>query len=224
MKHILDNPIYNSLATAHHKFAKSFGQTNHYLEDIASFAGLKNNSAEDLNELYKNSVDGNLFIVFSIEQLQIPEKWKLITHIDMHQMVYDSVKFPEESSDYFDLNENHVQEMIALVDLTKPGPFKSRTIDLGNYTGIFDGEKLISMAGNRFNPAPYMEISAVCTHPDYLGKGYSKSIMNEQVKRIILNNQIPFLHVKSDNLAAIKLYEKVGFKFRTEMTAYVISR
>ncbi|MFC3563470.1 GNAT family N-acetyltransferase [Pedobacter jamesrossensis] len=225
MSHILDNPIYNSLITAHHKYSAGSENVKFYNKEIASFAGLKNNSIKDFEELYKISDANDLFIVFSKLKIEIPKSWKLITRIDMYQLVYQKNEIPEfDNISLRDLCETNVTEMTDLVNLTKPGPFRIRTIDLGNYTGIFEDDKLVSMAGHRFNPTPYTEISAVCTHPDYLGKGYAYILLCEQVKRILNKSEIPFLHVRSDNIAAVKLYQKVGFEIRTEMIAYVISK
>lgn len=111
-----------------------------------------------------------------------------------------------------------------MVQLTEPGPFLEKTIDFGNYTGVFEDGKLVSMAGHRFNPTPYTEVSAVCTHPNHLGKGYAYRLLREQIKRILAKNEIPFLHVRDDNEGAIKLYEKLGFNIRTSMIAYVIKK
>jgi ribosomal protein S18 acetylase RimI-like enzyme len=224
MNHILDNPIYNALNTAHSIYAEGNDSAKFYTKDITSFAGLKNNSPEDLNALYDMANKDEIFIFFKPTKIDLPAKWNLITHIDMLQLVYDHTTFPTGNHAFSDLKESHIEAMIELVKLTKPGPFLNRTIELGNYTGFFEGDDLVSMAGHRFNPTPYTEISAVCTHPDHLGKGYSYSLLCEQVKRILNKSEIPFLHVRNDNVGAIKLYEKVGFVIRTEMIAYVIQK
>jgi len=143
----------------------------------------------------------------------------------MFQFVFRSKEIPKTgATGITDLDLQHVTEMINLVELTKPGPFLARTIELSNYTGIFVDGKLASMAGHRFFPSPYREVSAVCTHPDHLGKGYAYKILQEQIKRILLRAEIPFLHVRNDNDGAIKLYRKLGFEIRTDMMAYVIRK
>lgn len=223
MNHVLDNPIYNALISGHKDFAKGGEKVKYYMEDIASFAGLKTYSAANFEELYQISLPESLFVVFSVIPLQIPKNWNVVNTIEMYQMVYPGKVIPQgEDIAHRRLAENNVAEMMDLVNLTKPGPFLERTIALGNYVGIFDEDKLIAMAGHRFNPTPYREISAVCTHPNHLGKGHSFALLNEQLKRILTDGEIPFLHVKQDNLGAIKLYEKLGFEIRTQMTAYVI--
>ncbi|KIA95377.1 hypothetical protein OC25_05895 [Pedobacter kyungheensis] len=225
MEHLLDNPIYHALNSAHGHFAKGVDEVKYYLKDIAAFAGLKDNSVENLQTLYEISEPDSLFVIFSKAPLTIPAFWTLLMHIDMFQLVYEGKNIPESTNeDLTDLDLNHVTEMTALVELTKPGPFLAKTIELSNYTGIFAENQLIAMAGHRFFPAPYREVSAVCTHPDHLGKGHAFKILQEQIRRILKREEIPFLHVKNDNLGAIKLYQKLGFKIRTEMTAYVIKK
>ena len=64
-----------------------------------------------------------------------------------------------------------IGEMLALVELTRPGPFSVRTVELGGYVGVFDGDRLVAMAGQRLAPPGFREISAVCTHPDFRGRG-----------------------------------------------------
>lgn len=225
MQHLLDNPIYNALSSAHHSISLGTAAVRYYFPAYASFAGLKDNSASNFEELYQISKPESFFIVFSIKPLEISNQWKLIKQINMFQLVYEHETLPTgDERELVDLNETHVEEMIALVQLTEPGPFLEKTIDFGNYTGVFEDGKLASMAGHRFNPTPYTEVSAVCTHPNHLGKGYAYRLLREQIKRILAKNEIPFLHVRDDNEGAIKLYEKLGFKIRTSMIAYVIKK
>lgn len=225
MEHILDNPIYNSLISAHGVFSSGTDNVKYYLEEVASFAGLKGNSKFDFETLYENSSLESLFIVFAPAPITIPEQWRLIAQIDMFQMIYESKEVPKGNDiDLKDLDKSHVAEMTALVELTQPGPFRPRTIELGNYTGVFNGGELVAMAGHRFNPTPYTEVSAVCTHPDHHGKGYAYELIREQIRRILAKSQTPFLHVRNDNHGAVKLYRKLGFDVRTEMIAYVIKK
>src|SRR5690349_2716945 len=135
MNHILDNPIYLALNSAHSNFSAGTDHVKYYLEEIAAFAGLKDNSTLDFDTLYENSPLESLFVVFTTSEVNIPDQWKLIARIDMFQMVYEAKEVPAGIDiDFVDLDKLHVDEMTALVELTQPGPFKSRTIELGNYT------------------------------------------------------------------------------------------
>jgi len=225
MEHILDNPIYNALISAHRIFSSGTGDVKYYLEDVASFAGLKNNSKFDFETLYENSPLDSLFVVFTPVPTNIPEQWRIVAQIDMFQMIYESKEVPLGAPIAFrDLQVSDIPEMTALVELTQPGPFRPRTIELGSYTGVFNGKELIAMAGHRFNPTPYTEVSAVCTHPDHKGKGYAYELIRKQIKRILAKSETPFLHVRNDNHSAVKLYKKLGFDVRTDMIAYVIKK
>ena len=105
-------------------------------------------------------------------------------------------------------------EMLALTALTKPGPFGTRTHELGTYIGLREKGKLVAMAGERLKVPGYTEISAVCTHPEHNGKGYAGLLMTEIMRRIRDRGETAFLHVRQDNARAITLYERLGFQAR----------
>lgn len=111
-----------------------------------------------------------------------------------------------------------------LAALTKPGPFNTRTIEFGHYHGIFDNGKLVAMTGQRLHIDNYTEVSAVCTHPDHLGKGYAAALIIHQLQLILSQGQKPFLHVRDDNDRAISLYERLGFKVNRSMNFYFMKK
>ena len=57
-----------------------------------------------------------------------------------------------------------VGEMLALVELTRPGPFAVRTVELGGYVGVFDDGALVAMAGERLR-APGLPRDQRGVHP-----------------------------------------------------------
>ncbi|MBK0382650.1 GNAT family N-acetyltransferase [Pedobacter sp. SD-b] len=223
MAHLLDNPIYNALISNHTQFSGAIEGPMFYQRDIAAFAGMQTYDERSFAKLYQQLPE--FFVLFHPAELNIPQQFKLTRKLEMRQFVYDHSFLPKgDDLPIVDLKQDDVPKMIELVNLTQPGPFLINTIALGNYTGIFKDDKLVAMAGHRFHPFNYVEVSAVCCHPDHLGKGYAHAIIREQIKRILASGNIPFLHVKKDNYGAIKLYEKLGFKERTKMNAYVIEK
>jgi predicted GNAT family acetyltransferase len=121
---------------------------------------------------------------------------------------------PNPGAEVLALGAPDSAEMIALTALTKPGPFGSRTHELGTYLGIRSEENLVAMAGERLKVPGYTEVSAVCTHPDHQGKGYAGILMTEVMKRIRDRGETPFLHVRGDNVRAVEIYKKLGFHQR----------
>jgi predicted GNAT family acetyltransferase len=122
------------------------------------------------------------------------------------------------------LNAADVPAMLALTSLTKPGPFSQRTIDFGLYIGIVEGNNLLAMAGERLHVKGYTEVSAVCTDPAHLGKGFASHLMSHACETVIQRGDIPFLHVKQDNTRAIAKYEHLGFSIRAAFYFAVIKR
>jgi ribosomal protein S18 acetylase RimI-like enzyme len=105
-------------------------------------------------------------------------------------------------------------DMVALTDLVFPGFFRARTLDMGAYYGIYDGARLAAMAGERMRLDGYQELSAVCTHPDYTGRGYARRLLALLCHSAFDRGFMPFLHVYEDNARAIGVYLKSGFARR----------
>ncbi|MFC0516491.1 GNAT family N-acetyltransferase [Mucilaginibacter angelicae] len=225
MEHVLDNPAWNALITGNKAFAGGNDITKYFPKEVSPFVATAEISAENFNLLYNTIPFESYFIFIAPHDIVIPEQWKILQYLKCLQMVFEG-EVPADVSDegLVPLTEQHVPQMLDLTKLTNPGPFAEQTIQFGHYRGIFDGDQLVAMAGQRLNPAPYAEISAVCTHPDYLGRGYAGKLLMNQVKRIKAASEIPFLHVKAENERAIKVYEKLGFVTRKEMSFYVLRK
>ena len=136
-------------------------------------------------------------------------------------MVFDAPSPAPSNHVFRKLTEADVPEMLALTKLTEPGPFLPRTIELGSYFGIHESGSLVAMAGERLHLTGFTEVSAVCTHPDFRGRGYGNALMSAVISRIMRRGETPFLHVKTDN-AAVRLYQKLGFRIRAQLHLAVI--
>lgn len=137
-------------------------------------------------------------------------------------MVWNGSAPPPAKHAIEDLNLTDVAEMLGLVELTQPGPFLRRTPELGTYLGIRERGQLVAMAGERIRPLGYTEISAVCTHPEYRGRGYASSLVSALIQKITKRDEIPFLHVRTENVGAISVYEKLGFKTRRVINVVIV--
>lgn len=211
---LLDNPVWSALSTTHASFAEGDSLAKRYPVEVAPFASTRDQSPESYDSLARLlGPEGTAAIPLATIPV-LPAGWTVVRKIDSAQMVWNRQTPPPVEHGFDELNISHVDEMLALVELTKPGPFSKRTPELGSYLGIHEAGRLVAMAGERLKPYRHTEISAVCTHPDYRGRGYASSLVSVLIQRITKRSEIPFLHVRTENPSAIRVYEKLGFKTR----------
>lgn len=218
MFHPLDNPIWNSLNSEDSKLNQGKGTIAIYDSEVSPFVGLNNwDSTSQLN-LFDFLPSGRTVSTLIAKPFDLSENWELIFSLGLYQMICNNPKpYTGHAASIESLGGNHIPAMLELTALTKPGPFTKRTIDFGNYVGIFESNQLVAMAGERLHLPNYTEISAVCTHPSNAGKGYAAVLVNHISKQIENTGKSAFLHVRQDNLRAINLYRGLGFEIRTEM-------
>jgi predicted GNAT family acetyltransferase len=70
---------------------------------------------------------------------------------------------------------------------------------------------------------PLHEVSGICTHPEFRGRGLARRLTSKLVRRQMRRGETPFLHVMSANTGAQALYEKMGFRSYRETVVRVIS-
>jgi ribosomal protein S18 acetylase RimI-like enzyme len=221
--HPLDNVIWKALTTRQAQFAERHGQACRFIPEVAPLAAFLEPTARAYESL-AGLVETGKTVALSLDEPYEPRQgWKLVAAALMPQMVHDGGGPPDVSSDTDDeivhheiveLGATDTSEMMALTALTKPGPFNKRTYELGTYLGIRCEKKLIAMAGERLKVPGYTEVSAVCTHPDHVGHGYAGLLMSKVMAGIYRRGEIPFLHVRGDNVRAIELYRRLGFERR----------
>lgn len=222
---LLQNPVFNALSTGDKQLSFGTAHVKYFDAEVSPYAGFPEEYEHGFAELHDLLPEGRRILFARPTPFVIPEGWQLQHEIKGLQFVYEGGKsITGDFSNIVPLTTAHVEEMIELVKLTKPGPFDKRTIEFGFYHGIFVDGQLAAMTGQRLHVEQYTEISAVCTHPDHLGKGYASALMQHQLQIILNNNQIPYLHVRADNDRAIAVYERLGFVVSRPMYFYFMKR
>ena len=219
--HLLDNAVWSSLSGPHAIFAETIGRARRYPMEISPFGAVEDQRDLDCwNDLHRLIGPGGT-VVLTANELHIPDNWEVIGGGTGQQMTGEDV-FGEKYEGVLVLGVGDVPEMLDLIALTQPGPFTSRTVELGQYVGFRVGGQLVAMAGCRMNPQGWVEISAVCTHPSHQRQGLAARMVRAVVAGMRTEANEPFLHVSAKNVGAIGLYEKLGFRVRMKSEFRVV--
>lgn len=228
--HPLDNPIWQALSTSQAYLAKTGKMARRFPNEVTSLGGFPEPVQDAYDSLASILDDVNATGLFFDSPQQPPAGWTIIAGAPLLQMIHKDGKMTASSASQsiagriVELAAADAPEMLALAQLTKPGPFGLRTRELGTYLGIRREGHLAAMAGERLRVPGFTEISAVCTHPDHLGRGYAATLMTTLLERIHGRGEAPFLHVRADNTRAIALYERLGFKKRVLLHFAVVRK
>lgn len=211
----LDNPVWASLTTTQAHLGNGDAFARRYHPDVAPFAALASDTPaayQALRKLLSAHEQVALLSTGPIGQVDALQR----THVGIvHQMVARHLEAgTTDTKDMIQLSRADAKDMLDLAQKTKPGPFSTRTGEMGNYIGIRDQGRLIAMAGERMRLDGYVEISAVCVDEEWRGKGLAGRLVKTLGRQIAQRGNAPFLHVFSDNLSAIGLYERLGFELR----------
>jgi ribosomal protein S18 acetylase RimI-like enzyme len=213
----LDNPAYASLCGAHAWLAQVRGRARRYPADVAPFLALPSPpSAQDWRDAAGLVAPGT-YVAARYHGAAPPDGWRAVQAFDLVQMIEERVT-GADCAEAIALGAEDVSEMLELVARTEPGPFLTRTVELGDYLGIRRDGELIAMAGERFSLDGWTEISAVCTAPDHQGRGLASRLVGALITSIQRRSERAFLHAMSSNTGAIRLYEALGFRVRQRAT------
>ncbi|MHB1617771.1 MAG: GNAT family N-acetyltransferase [Metallibacterium sp.] len=221
--HLLDNIIWNTLSGPHARFAAGMAQARRYARGFSPIVGFAEAESPDFDALAPFCAAGERLYCDRWSG-KAPPGWRIDAESTMFKMVWDaSVPAQDAAADAISLRPEHAGQALALAELTQPGPFGPRTPELGDYFGYFEAERLVAMAGERFQAGTLREISGVCTHPDFQGRGLARRLMLKLIRRQMQRGELPFLHVMRANIHARALYQRMGFRDHLETVVRVVS-
>lgn len=235
----LVNPALRALTGSHAHLAEKHGRVLRYRPDIAPFYGLPDDPRDaDWRDAAELAGPGAVVLLAGLPAAH-PASWEPVRRLDGLQMVGADVE-PLTDAEAVRLGDADVPAMLDLVARTEPGPFRPRTIEMGEYLGI---KRLLprdpgaaadaaadtasdagsdaatptlaamaAMAGERMAPPGHREVSAVCTDPAFRGQGLASRLVRAVATGIRERGEIPFLHVADENPSAIRLYRTLGFR------------
>lgn len=222
---MLDRPVWTALTTRHVSLSLGGALARRYAPDVNLFASACDNTAAALTALAELVHPGERIFLLQVPEIVVPAGLVSVKAAKGVQMIAThSLKATAADHEILELTDADAPEMLALATLTEPGPFLARTHRMGTFLGIRIDGHLAAMAGERFRFSGYTEVSGVCTHPDFRGRGLARRLSAAIADRIESRGDRPFLHAWKTNHPAISLYESLGFQIRAEVDVKVLER
>jgi ribosomal protein S18 acetylase RimI-like enzyme len=224
MSHILDRPIWSALETAHASLAEGGPLARRYPPSIVPFAASADNSVESLEALAKLPSGDEVMAIVEAEPIIVPKGLVTLSDARLVQMMAERPSDRISDRRIEPLTEADAADMLALATLTKPGPFTLRAQSLGSFWGVKIEGRLVAMAGQRMRQTGFAELSGLCTHPDFQGRGLGGLLFRFVAGEIAARGERAYLHAYITNAPAVALYEAMGFRIRSEMNLCVVKR
>jgi hypothetical protein len=222
MTHPLDRPVWSALTSRQARLGLGGDLARRFAPEYGPFGAAAEPSPEGWAALL--ALVGEGLAIVEAEPAPLPQGVAALQEAELVQMAM--AKLADGAASEFEivpLTDADAPEMRALAELTRPGPFSSRTHQLGDFVGVKQSGCLIAMAGERMKPDGFTEVSGVCTHPDWRGRGYAAALIRVVAGRILDRGETPFLHSYATNTGAIALYEALGFRLRSRMSMRVLA-
>ena len=213
---VLDNPVWHALTGPHRGHAIGNGRARHYPRDMAPFSAIAEPTEAAYADLAADLPANTEARLFRPGEEPVPRGWEELDCFPMLQMVASGVPDGGDTVGSL-LSPADTAAMMDLVAATRPGPFGSHTPLLGRYLGVWHEGRLVAMAGERLRVPGHVELSAICVHPEARGKHYAIALTRQLMRLAVQAGELPFLHVRPDNVGAIALYERLGFATRRQL-------
>ncbi len=219
----LDNPIWESLATRHRSLALRHGDTARYPALVAPFLAVAATGIDAAQALESLVPAGDsVYLLGPVPS--VPHGWSLKGPTMLAQMNCTQHVDVLDGPAIIELTQVHRTDVLALTALVYPHYFRPQTMQLGRYFGIYQDGQLAAMIGERMGMTGYQEISAICTHPAYTGRGYARRLLGWLSNDNLDGGRTPFLHASHENLRAKRVYEQCGYAYRPDIAFWSLRR
>jgi ribosomal protein S18 acetylase RimI-like enzyme len=222
--HPLDNPFWSSLRSLHRDVALQAGDVARYPDAYAPFLGVSGADADVAEGLATLVAPGGSVYLLGVVPKRLPPGWRLEAFKPLAQMVRTDPVDIVDGPAIVELTAARRDDVLGLTALVYPHYFRRRTVELGRYFGIYEQGRLAAMIGERLGMPGYREMSAICTHPDFTGRGLARRLTAMLGNDVLAGGGTPFLHVSRENPRALQLYEKIGYRHRGDIGFWALHR
>lgn len=222
----LDNPFWSSLQTRHRAIALHAGDAARYPVAFAPFLGVAHTGV-DMAAAGLVAAGESVYLLGVAPRA--PTGWTLEAFRPLAQMMRTAPMAVNDGPPIIELSAAHRADVLALTALVYPHYFRERTMELGRYFGIYlpdasGNTRLAAMIGERLGTDTHTEMSAICTHPDFAGRGYAQRLTAFLTNDTLGHGRTPFLHVSHENARALQLYERMGYTLRRDIDFWALRR
>ncbi len=219
----LDNPIWSALHGAHRALALHVGGVARYPPQVAPFLGVASADADVAAAIAFLLDPGETVYLLGVAPA-VADGSSLKAYPLLAQMTCTAPIEVIDGPEMISLSEAHRADVLELTALVYPHYFRPRTMDMGRYFGIYQHGRLAAMAGERMGTDASREISAICTHPDFLGRGYARRLTAMLTNDNLDRGRMPFLHVSNENQRALRMYGQIGYRHRRDIGFWSLRR
>lgn len=218
----LDRPVWASLRHQPH-WADGDALAKRFKRDVNRFAAARDDAPGSLAALAALvQGDDDAVYLLQVPRIALPPGLVAAKQAPGVQMVATRRLDLDDGPQV--LGEVDAADMLALATLAEPGPFLPRTPAMGRFIGLRIDGRLVAMAGERLRFPGHVEVSAVCTHPEFRGRGLARRLSAAVTADIQRRGEQPFLHAWTTNTAAIALYDSLGFVTRATVNIAMLRR
>ena len=222
--HPLDNVMWHALSTSQAEWSRGGALARRYRPEFARFAGLPATARANFEALAADMERDEIVALSDPDDVEPGPWFEVVERRNLVQMIGAVSGDARQPERFRPLGPADVPRMTALVQLTAPGPWFERTAELGRFVGIEIDGQLVAMAGERMRVPGHTEMSAICCHPDWRGRGLPTDLTRVVSQAIVARGETPFLHVIAENAPAIALYEKLGLRARLRSRLTILRR
>ncbi|MEJ7746513.1 MAG: GNAT family N-acetyltransferase [Luteimonas sp.] len=219
----LDNPFWSLLRTRHRALAKCVGDVARYPPEYAPFLGVVS-AGMDVSAAIASLVEPDETVYLLGVAPTLPDGWQLEAYRPLAQMICTTPLPVIDGPDIIELSGAHRADVLALTALVYPHYFRPRTMDMGRYFGMYQDGRLAAMIGERLGTDAHTEMSAICTHPDFHGRGYARRLTAMLTNDTLDHRRTPFLHVSHENIRAKQVYGQIGYRHRCDIPFWSLQR
>jgi len=125
------------------------------------------------------------------------------------------------------ISDDDLEEVENLYQISYPdNSFDPRMLQTGQYIGFRKANRLLCIGGVHVYSPTYgvAALGNITTHPDFRNQGLARAVTARICSQLMEKTKTIGLNVKSDNEAAVHLYQSLGFKISAKYGEFSLKK